>query len=592
MGRINPHKGRRLKFLKINLHRVSGFLVLTRLTIKVDMLGLNSYPIVTIGVNTLYVIIIPTLVVWYTYWHLSRKHMIKLAERIPGPKGWPLVGNALEFIGSSHNIFKTAYGYSHTYKSIAKIWLGPKLLIFLVDPSDIEVILSSSVHIDKAKEYRLFQPWFGNGLLISTGKMWKNHRKLIAPAFHLNVLKGFIDLFNANSREVIEKLKKEEGKTFDCHDYMSEATVEVLLETVMGVSKHDQGQSGYDYAMAVMKMCDIIHLRHTKIWLRPTWLFNFTNYSKIQTKLLDSLHSLTKNVVRTKIEAFNKGIRGSIAHVPMEILSGDVLTSDVEVEVKNPEKGISYGQSLGIKDDIDLDENDVGEKKRLPFLELMIDAYQNRSALTNQDIKDQVSTILFEGHDTTAAASSFFLCLMAAHPDIQKRVHQEVDTIFGRSNRPATFADTLEMKYLEMCLLETLRLYPPVPVIAREINEDVVLPSGYTLPAGCTVVIGTIKTHRNPDIYPNPDVFNPDHFLPVRTASRHYYSFIPFSAGPRSCVGRKYAILKLKILLSTIMRNFVVTSDKVENNYELQADIILKRADGFPIKLEPRILTG
>lgn len=101
--------------------------------------------------------------------------------------------------------------------------------------------------------------------------------------------------------------------------------------------------------------------------------------------------------------------------------------------------------------------------------------------------------------------------------------------------------------------------------------------------------MATIKLHRDPEVYPNPDTFNPDNFLPEKTANRHYYAFIPFSAGPRSCVGRKYAVLKLKILLSTILRNFRVRSMVKEADFLLQADIILKRADGFKVKLEPRV---
>lgn len=117
----------------------------------------------------------------------------------------------------------------------------------------------------------------------------------------------------------------------------------------------------------------------------------------------------------------------------------------------------------------------------------------------------------------------------------------------------------------------------------------VCLASGdYVVPAGATVIIGTIKLHRLESVYPNPDTFNPDNFLPEKTANRHYYAFVPFSAGPRSCVGRKYAMLKLKILLSTILRNFRVKSEVKEDDFRLQADIILKRAEGFPIKLIPR----
>lgn len=159
------------------------------------------------------------------------------------------------------------------------------------------------------------------------------------------------------------------------------------------------------------------------------------------------------------------------------------------------------------------------------------------------EIKEQVDTIMFEGHDTTAAASSFFLSLMGIHQDIQEKVVQELYDIFGDSDRPATFQDTLEMKYLERCLMETLRLFPPVPIIARELKEDLKISDGqYTVPAGATVIVTTFLLHRDENIYPNPTKFNPDNFLPERQANRHYYAFIPFSAGPRSCVGKELTL--------------------------------------------------
>lgn len=194
-----------------------------------------------------------------------------------------------------------------------------------------------------------------------------------------------------------------------------------------------------------------------------------------------------------------------------------------------------------------------------------------------------------QGHDTTAAGSSFVLCLLGIHTKIQEKVYEEIKTIFGDSDRPVTFNDTLEMKYLERVIMETLRMYPPVPIIARKLNQDVQLSSeNYVLPKGTTVVIATYKMHRRADLFPNPEVFNPDNFLPENTSTRHYYSYVPFSAGPRSCVGRKYAMLKLKILLTTILRNYRIKSNLTEKDFRLQADIILKRADGFRIELANR----
>ncbi|KAI8440355.1 hypothetical protein MSG28_001689 [Choristoneura fumiferana] len=532
-----------------------------------------------------YMLLVPALILWYAYWRMSRRHMYELAEKIDGPPGLPLIGNALEFTGGSDDIFKNLVNKSMSYdkQGMVKLWIGPRLMVFLYDPRDVELILSSHVLIDKADDYRFFKPWLGNGLLISTGQKWRSHRKLIAPTFHLNVLKSFIDLFNANSRTVVEKLKKESAD-FDCHDYMSECTVEILLETAMGVSKSTQDQSGFEYAMAVMKMCDILHLRHTKIWLRPEFLFNFTQYAKVQTKLLDTIHGLTKKVILRKKEEFKSGKKTTILEEYHDSSSSSETTvKDTSVE------GLSFGQAAGLKDDLDVEDNDVGQKKRLAFLDLLLESSQSGVVISDEEIKEQVDTIMFEGHDTTAAGSSFFLSMMGVHQDIQDKVIEELDQIFGDSDRPATFQDTLEMKYLERCLMETLRMYPPVPIIARHIKQDITLPSnGKKVPAGATVVITTYKLHRRPDVYPNPNKFDPDNFLPERSANRHYYAFVPFSAGPRSCVGRKYAMLKLKIILSTILRNFRVQSDLKESDFKLQADIILKRAEGFKVKLQPR----
>lgn len=536
--------------------------------------------------NVFYFLLVPALLLWFIYWRLSRRHMLELAEKIPGPPGLPLFGNALELVGTSHSVFRNVIEKGKDFDQVIKLWIGPKLIVFLVDPRDVELLLSSHVYIDKSPEYRFFKPWLGNGLLISTGHKWRQHRKLIAPTFHLNVLKSFIDLFNENSRLVVEKMRKEAGKTFDCHDYMSECTVEILLETAMGVSKKTQDQSGFDYAMAVMKMCDILHLRHRKMWLYPDLFFNMTQYAKRQVQLLDTIHSLTRKVIRNKKAAFETGTRGTLATTSIKTAEFEKPKSTTNT---NTVEGLSFGQSANLKDDLDVEENDVGEKKRLAFLDLLLESAENGALISDEEIKNQVDTIMFEGHDTTAAGSSFFLSMMGIHQHIQDKVIQELDTIFGDSDRPATFQDTLEMKYLERCLMETLRMYPPVPIIARSLKQDLKLASSdLVVPSGATIVVATYKLHRLESIYPNPDVFDPDNFLPERQANRHYYAFVPFSAGPRSCVGRKYAMLKLKIILSTILRNFRVISDLKEDEFKLQADIILKREEGFQVRLQPR----
>ncbi|XP_053678240.1 cytochrome P450 4g15-like [Anopheles nili] len=521
-------------------------------------------------------------------WMQTRRY-VKLGNLIPGPVAYPLVGNANMLLGKTHNqIMEKAMELSYVYGTVARGWLGYHLVVFLTEPADVEIILNSYVHLEKSNEYRFFKPWLGDGLLISSGDKWKSHRKLIAPAFHQNVLKTFIDVFNDNSLAVVERMSKEVGKVFDCHDYMSEVTVDILLETAMGSTRTGENKEGFEYAMAVMKMCDILHKRQLKIHLRLDPLFNLTGVKKEQERLLQIIHGLTRKVVREKKQLFERQLAEGRLPSPS-------LTEIIGKEEKPGEGGLGgspafISQGSMLRDDLDdNDENDIGEKRRLAFLDLMIETANNGANISDEEIKEEVDTIMFEGHDTTAAGSSFVLCLLGIHQNVQDQVYAELRQIFGDSKRKATFGDTLEMKYLERVIFETLRMFPPVPMIARKINEDVQLASkNYTIPAGTTVVIGTYKIHRREDLYPHPETFNPDNFLPERTQNRHYYSYIPFSAGPRSCVGRKYAMLKLKVLLSTILRHYRVVSNLTEKDFKLQADIILKRTDGFQIQLEPR----
>ncbi|XP_019883444.2 cytochrome P450 4g15-like [Camponotus floridanus] len=542
-----------------------------------DIIPVTTSYLPTIAYSLLAVFITALIALYY---YVESSRVVCLAKRLPNPSSLPIIGHALMTMGlSPETVLVVGLQLHKRYGSVLSVYFGTRVIIALTDPKDIEIILSSSVHLDKSVEYRLFQPWLGDGLLITTGDKWRRHRKAIAPTFHMSILKTFVPLFYENSIDLVRRLRDEVGKEFDCHDYLSAVTVDILTETAMGVKREKRQQTGYDYAMAVMKLSDILHRRHYDFRLRSDIIFKLTKFAKKQKKLLNIVHTLTNDVIEEKSK--------DIDDIKEEKKDNQ---KDKFIENNENDKNIAYTKLHYVRDDLDdIDENDIGEKRRLAFLEMMIDLKKNGEKMTDKEIWEEVNTIMFEGHDTTAAGSSFTLCALGNHQDIQARVHEELDTIFGDSDRQCTFQDTLEMKYLERVILESLRLFPPVPLIARKLNEDVQIITGdYILPKDATIVIPQFIVHRAEKYYPNPTVFNPDNFLPEKMQQRHYYAFIPFSAGPRSCVGRKYAMLKLKVLLSTILRNYRVISNVADDNFVLQADIILKRHDGFKIKLEPR----
>lgn len=218
------------------------------------------------------------------------------------------------------------------------------LVVFLSNPSDIELILSQHTHLKKSTEYRFFKPWFGDGLLISSGHHWQHHRKMIAPTFHQSILKSFIPNFVQHSKKVVERMSKEIGHEFDVHDYMSQTTVEILLSTAMGVKKIPENNKSLEYAKAVVDMCDIIHKRQLKFFYRMEPIYKLTSMSEKGRKMMDIILGLTRNVVNERKNNFNADSRAIVE------------------EAEEMAKQKQQAKKEGLRDDLDdIDENDVGK---------------------------------------------------------------------------------------------------------------------------------------------------------------------------------------------------------------------------------------
>lgn len=195
-------------------------------------------------------------------------------------------------------------------------------------------------------------------------------------------------------------------------------------------------------------------------------------------------------------------------------------------------------KNLNLQDETDENKYefvDFPPKKRLAFLDLLIEASKGGTELSDEDIREEVDTFMFEGHDTTSASICWTLFLLGSSPEIQQKVVDELDSIFdGDRTRSPTMKDLNDMKYLECAIKESLRLYPSVPLLGRHLHEDVQI-GEYLIPAGTMALVSTYVLHRDPKVFPKPEIYNPDNFLPANVIGRHPYAYIPFSAGPRNC---------------------------------------------------------
>lgn len=142
------------------------------------------------------------------------------------------------------------------------------------------------------------------------------------------------------------------------------------------------------------------------------------------------------------------------------------------------------------------------------------------------------------------------------------------------------------MKYLERVIKESMRLYPPVPIIGRKVSEDVQL-DDYCIPEGCMIKIDLFHLHRDPRYFADPEKFDPDRFLP-ESMNRHPYAYLPFSAGPRNCIGQKFAAYEEKAVLSGILRNFKIHSVDKREDVKMINELVLRPIGGVNVTLERR----
>ncbi|KAJ8944499.1 hypothetical protein NQ318_011757, partial [Aromia moschata] len=166
---------------------------------------------------------------------------------------------------------------------------------------------------------------------------------------------------------------------------------------------------------------------------------------------------------------------------------------------------------------------------------------------------------------------------------------QEIHQVLGESTTDLpTYNDLQELKYMERCVKESLRIYPSVPFISRTLEEDVVTSTGHTLPKSAIINIHIFDIHRNPKIWPDPEKFDPDRFLPENCQNRHPFAYVPFSAGPRNCIGQRYAILEIKAVLCGILRKFILEPVDTPESIVLVPDIVLRAQKEIRVKFTPR----
>ncbi len=203
--------------------------------------------------------------------------------------------------------------------------------------------------------------------------------------------------------------------------------------------------------------------------------------------------------------------------------------------------------------------------------------------LDEVNIRNQVITFLIAGHETTSGALSFALYYLSRHPEVAEKARAEVEAVWGSADAPE-FEQVTKLRYVRRVLDEALRLWPTAPGFAREARADTVLGGRYPMRAGQWALVLLPLVHRDPSVWPSPEVFDPDRFAPAEVKARPAHVYKPFGTGERACIGRQFAVHEATLALGTLLRRYDLVGPA---DYELRvAEMLTVKPDGF--RLAPR----
>lgn len=388
------------------------------------------------------------------------------------------------------------------YGDVVRFVVGPPGLRSMVHglfhPDGVQHLLAtgSGYYAKGDPVYREIRATLGDGLLTSEGERWRRQKQ---PLFTHKRVAGYVPMMGDEAAGVVERWSElaRRGHAVDLNAEMTRTTLRVVGRALFG--------SDVDHAIPV--------LRHTIPFLSE--------------------------------RAIRRGLS------PLPVPASWPTPS-------NRRAARAQRDIYGIVDEL-IERRRAAPSGGDDLLDLLLKAQDpdGGQGLDDVEVRDEVLIFLLAGHETTATSLTFALHLLGHHPDIQRRVHEEVDAVLG--GRTPTLADVKSLLYTTMVVKEAMRLYPAAYAIGRLTTEANHV-NGYEIPAGSPAVASSWVTHRHPRFWDEPERFDPERFAPEREARRHRYAYFPFGGGPRACIGSYFSMLEAVVVTAMVMQHYGLTS--------------------------------
>jgi len=405
------------------------------------------------------------------------------------PRALPLLGHALHLLRDPFTFLTTA----RPLGDIVEIRIGPRPAYVLNSPDLIRrVLVVEAKKYSKGVQFDKLRPTLGNGLVTAAGEEHLRHRRLVQPAFHRSRIDGYATIMRDLSLEMAASWP--DGDPIALDRELTELALKIVGKTLFST---EIGREVVDEVIRSM----------------PAVLSGVTKRALAPTSLLEKLPTAENR----EFNEANRRLRGMINRMVAEYR-------------QNPfDHGDMVSMLLLARDEL------TGE------------------GLDDAQVRDEAITMLLAGSETTSTLLSWVFHVLGQRPDLEARLHAEVDEVLG--DGPTTVEHIGRLGYTRRIITETLRLYPPAWLVSRRTNESVTL-GGRKLPAGASVLFSPYTVHRDPDLYPDPDVFDPDRWLPDRAKDIPRPAFVPFGAGNRQCIGEGFAWAEAIIVLATVARRW------------------------------------
>ncbi|XP_065920516.1 cytochrome P450 4F4-like [Dysidea avara] len=494
------------------------------------------YTVVCLLVGSVIVKLYPSFITYCRQWY----HLRSL-QFLPFH---PLLGNLPVLNDSEESIHYILNIILQRKLELGVMWYGPMIpCVECFRPDTIKIVLKE----DKSDQmYRLLVPWLGRGLLIANGDKWFRSRRLLTPAFHFGVLKPYVQVYNECAQILMDKWTNQSisNKPVEICEPVSLLTLDVVLRCAFSYKSNCQDPGiKTPYVSAIGSLGKLVSQRIQYPLHLIDFLFYLSPSGREFNRVLKVLHDHSEKVIRDRKTVLEEQVR-----------KGEPI---------KPTNGRKY----------------------LDFLDVLLTSKdEDGVGLSDEQIRAEVDTFMFEGHDTTASGISWTLYCLAKYPVHQEKCREEIWSIL---NGRDTFEwdDLKSLSYTTMCIKESMRLNPPVPHYFRNVSEDTII-KGHLIPKGTMVGINALELHYQPDLWENPKVFDPLRFLPERCDERDSFTYMPFSAGPRNCIGQTFALNEERIVISSILNKFSLELDE-DHPVEWVSTMILRAKHGIKLKLKP-----